>query len=99
MPDERSFLSDDGPVSAIKKNTCSYLTQGRLIILSGRVFLCPLQLNNDLGGTKSAFFHAGSFSPAFFARKSDKNVLIYCSGQTQDFLRPKRAGRDRPGSI
>lgn len=62
-------MSEDGPASAIKKNICSYLTQGRLTIPSGRVLMYPLQLNNDLGGTKLAFFHAGFLVPLFFARK------------------------------
>ncbi len=55
-------MCEDGPVSARISNICSYLTKGRWIIrnLSGRVFLYPLQLNNDCFMGTGNFFRTAT---------------------------------------
>lgn len=56
-------MREDGPVSAIKKNTCNYLTRGRLRIRQGIFVFIDNRIVIQVGLNWLSFMQV--FSPAF----------------------------------
>lgn len=80
-------MREDGPVSAIKTNTCNYLTRGRLRIRQGIFGFIDNRIVIQVGLNWLSFMQV--FSPAFFNRNKGllKLDAFYSGCNSRNLLR------------